>query len=236
MFLSKLRHIFRPQYSKNFFCQRGITCAAAAMSNNHHHHHHHHNQPAGRRGGRPKKIEEMKSRLVWVDLEMTGLDVNTCHIIEMACLITDQDLNVVAEGPNLIVHQPEDVLSSMNDWCVQHHTDSGLVDAVRASKTTLQQAEYEMLAFVREHTYPKLCPLAGNSIHADKAFLVKYMPQFMDHLHYRIVDVSTVKELCRRWYPEEYAAGYQKKASHRALDDIKESIEELKYYRQAIFK
>nr|XP_054764744.1 oligoribonuclease, mitochondrial-like [Lytechinus pictus] len=197
---------------------------AANMSNDTH------NRP------RQKKNEELKSRLVWVDLEMTGLDLNTCHIIEMACLITDEDLNIVAEGPNIIIHQPDEILDKMNDWCVQHHTASGLVDAVKASKVSLQQAEYEMLSFVREYTYPKLCPLAGNSIHVDKTFLVKYMPQFMDHLHYRIVDVSSVKELCRRWYPKEFEAGYQKKASHRAMGDIKESLEELRYYRRTIFK
>ncbi len=167
---------------------------------------------------------------------MTGLDVHKCHILEMACLVTDSDLNVVAEAPNLIINQPEERLAEMDEWCMTHHTDSGLVDAVRASKVSVQQAEYEMLAFVRQHTMPKHCPLAGNTVHADKAFLEKYMPQFMDHLHYRIVDVSTVKELCRRWYPQQWSGIPYKKGAHRALDDITESIKELKYYRNNIFK
>lgn len=220
-----LSRLLSPLKSFNRGLVWGIT-KVANMSNDQYHH----NRPY------QKKNEELKSRLVWVDLEMTGLDLDTCHIIEMACLITDQELNVVAEGPNIIIHQPDEILDKMNDWCIQHHTASGLVDAVKASKITLQQAEYEMLSFVREYTYPKLCPLAGNSIHVDKTFLVKYMPQFMDHLHYRIVDVSTVKELCRRWYREEYEAGNQKKGSHRAMGDIKESLEELRYYRRTIFK
>ncbi|XP_072013336.1 oligoribonuclease, mitochondrial-like isoform X2 [Amphiura filiformis] len=180
--------------------------------------------------------KELKERLVWVDLEMTGLDVNKDHILEMACLITDGDLNLIAEGPNIIVHQSDEVLSNMNDWCVQHHGQSGLTEAVKASKISLQQAEYEMLSFVREHSAPGFCPLAGNTVHADKVFLEKYMPQFTKHLHYRIVDVSTIKELCRRWYPQDFSAAPDKQAEHRALDDIRESIKELKYYRKCIFK
>nr|XP_045750942.1 oligoribonuclease, mitochondrial isoform X2 [Mirounga angustirostris] len=154
--------------------------------------------------------ESMAQRMVWVDLEMTGLDIEKDQIIEMACLITDSDLNILAE--------------------------SGLTKAVKESTMTLQQAEYEFLSFVRQQTPPGLCPLAGNSVHADKKFLDKYMPQFMKHLHYRIIDVSTVKELCRRWYPEEYEFAPKKAASHRALDDISESIRELQFYRNNIFK
>ncbi|XP_071952826.1 oligoribonuclease, mitochondrial-like [Antedon mediterranea] len=177
----------------------------------------------------------MSNRLVWVDLEMTGLDIDTCHIIEMACLITDDNLNMVAEGPNLIIHQPEDILENMNDWCKEHHGKSGLTEEVRRSTLSLENAEYQMLGFIRQHTPPGKCPLAGNTIHVDKKFLEKYMKQFMYHLHYRIVDVSTVKELCRRWYPTALRTAPSKMAAHRALDDIKESIKELKYYRQNIF-
>ncbi|KAF4082296.1 hypothetical protein AMELA_G00149940 [Ameiurus melas] len=180
--------------------------------------------------------ETMSQRMVWVDLEMTGLDVEKDQIIEMACIITDSDLNAVAEGPNLIINQPDELLDSMSDWCKEHHGKSGLTQAVRDSKISLQQAEYEFLSFIRQHTPPGQCPLAGNSVHADKRFLDKYMPQFMRHLHYRIIDVSTVKELCRRWFPDEYNLTPQKKASHRALDDIQESIKELKFYRVNIFK
>ncbi|XP_048857385.1 small fragment nuclease [Brienomyrus brachyistius] len=180
--------------------------------------------------------EDMTQRLVWVDLEMTGLDIEKDKIIEMACIITDSDLNVLAEGPNLIISQSDELLDSMSDWCKEHHGKSGLTQAVRDSKISLQQAEYEFLSFIRQHTPPGHCPLAGNSVHADKKFLDKYMPQFMHHLHYRIIDVSTIKELCRRWFPFEYKLTPQKKASHRALDDIRESIKELQYYKANVFK
>ncbi|KAF7700929.1 small fragment nuclease [Silurus meridionalis] len=180
--------------------------------------------------------ESMSQRMVWVDLEMTGLNIEKDEIIEMACIITDSDLNIIAEGPNLIINQPDELLDSMSDWCKEHHGQSGLTQAVRDSKISLQQAEYEFLSFIRQHTPPGQCPLAGNSVHADKKFLDKFMPQFMRHLHYRIIDVSTVKELCRRWFPDDSKRAPQKKAQHRALDDIQESIKELKYYRANIFK
>uniref|UniRef100_A0A3B4GSK4 Oligoribonuclease, mitochondrial n=1 Tax=Pundamilia nyererei TaxID=303518 RepID=A0A3B4GSK4_9CICH len=163
----------------------------------------------------------MSQRMVWVDLEMTGLDVEKDQIIEMACLITDCNLNILAEGPNVIIKQPDELLEGMSEWCKEHH-----------GKVT----EYEFLSFVRQHTPPGQCPLAGNSVHADKRFLDKYMPQFMYHLHYRIIDVSTIKELSRRWFPEEYKMVPHKKATHRALEDIRESIKELQYYRANIFK
>lgn len=178
----------------------------------------------------------MSQRMVWVDLEMTGLDIEKDKIIEMACIITDSDLNILAEGPNLIINQPDELLDGMSEWCKEHHGKSGLTQAVRDSKITLEQAEYEFLSFVRQHTPPGQCPLAGNSVHADKRFLDKYMPQFMYHLHYRIIDVSTIKELCRRWFPDEYKMVPHKKATHRALDDITESIKELQYYRANVFK
>ncbi|XP_045897027.1 small fragment nuclease isoform X1 [Micropterus dolomieu] len=178
----------------------------------------------------------MSQRMVWVDLEMTGLDIEKDQIIEMACIITDSDLNILAEGPNLIINQPDRLLEGMSLWCKEHHGKSGLTQAVRDSKITLEQAEYEFLSFVRQHTPPGQCPLAGNSVHADKRFLDKYMAQFMYHLHYRIIDVSTIKELCRRWFPEEYSMVPHKRATHRALDDIRESIKELQYYRANIFK
>ncbi|XP_034610439.1 oligoribonuclease, mitochondrial [Trachemys scripta elegans] len=178
----------------------------------------------------------MGQRMVWVDLEMTGLDIEKDQIIEMACLITDPDLNILAEGPNLIINQPDELLDGMSEWCKEHHGKSGLTKAVKESTISLQQAEYEFLSFVRQQTPPGLCPLAGNSVHADKKFLDKYMPQFMRHVHYRIIDVSTVKELCRRWYPEEFEFAPKKVASHRALDDIRESIKELQFYRNSIFK
>lgn len=178
----------------------------------------------------------MSQRMVWVDLEMTGLDVEKDAIIEMACIITDSEINILAEGPNVIIKQPDELLDGMSAWCKEHHGKSGLTQAVRESKVSLQHAEYEFLSFVRQHTPPRQCPLAGNSVHADKKFLDKYMPEFMRHLHYRIIDVSTIKELCRRWYPEEYEQAPKKALSHRALDDIQESIKELHFYRNNVFK
>ncbi|XP_061817523.2 small fragment nuclease isoform X1 [Nerophis lumbriciformis] len=178
----------------------------------------------------------LSQKMVWVDLEMTGLDVDKDKIIEMACIITDGNLNILAEGPNLIIKQPDELLEAMPEWCQKQHGMSGLTQAVRDSKITFERAESEFLSFVRHHTPPGQCPLAGNSVHADKQFLEKYMPQFMSHLHYRIIDVSTIKELCRRWFPVEYKMVPHKKATHRALEDIGESIKELQYYRDNIFK
>ncbi|XP_032085952.1 oligoribonuclease, mitochondrial [Thamnophis elegans] len=191
------------------------------------------------RGGRRAMAEAaglMGQRIVWVDLEMTGLDIEKDQILEMACLVTDSGLNILAEGPNLIINQPDELLDGMSDWCKEHHGKSGLTKAVKESTVSLRQAEYEFLSFIRQQTPPGVCPLAGNSVHADKKFLDKHMPQFMKHLHYRIIDVSTVKELCRRWYPEDYEAAPKKSAAHRALDDIRESIKELHFYRNHIFK
>ncbi|KAK4300838.1 hypothetical protein Pmani_026989 [Petrolisthes manimaculis] len=182
------------------------------------------------------KIPRLSERLVWIDLEMTGLDVSKEEIMEAAVLVTDSELNVVAEGPNLVLKVDGTVLNQMNDWCKSHHGKSGLTDACRKSTITLSAAEDQLLQFVTQHTEKGKAPLAGNSVHADKRFLDKYMPKLMKHLHYRIVDVSTVKELCRRWYPEEFTGAPSKKLSHRALDDIKESIAELKYYKDSIFK
>ncbi|XP_061406838.1 oligoribonuclease, mitochondrial [Lethenteron reissneri] len=179
---------------------------------------------------------ELGSRVVWVDLEMTGLDIDKDQIIEIACVITDSNLNIIAQGPSLIIHQPDELLDGMSTWCKEHHGRSGLTKAVRESVVSLQMAEYEVLSFVRQHTPPGVCPLAGNSVHADKKFLDKFMPQFMRHLHYRIIDVSTIKELCMRWYPEEYEKTPKKKATHRAVEDINESIKELQFYRGNVFK
>ncbi|XP_052281400.1 oligoribonuclease, mitochondrial-like isoform X2 [Dreissena polymorpha] len=169
-------------------------------------------------------------------LQMSGLDLDKDHILEMACIVTDKDLNIVAESEDLVIHQPDEVLNGMDSWCTQHHGESGLTEAVRKSKISLTEAEDRMMEFVQEHTLQRTAPLGGNSVHADRGFLVKYMPRFTGHLHYRIIDVSTVKELSKRWFPLEYSSAPAKKLSHRALDDIKESIEELRYYRQNVFK
>ncbi len=173
-------------------------------------------------------------RLVWVDLEMTGLDPATCHIVEVAVLVTDGELGVVAEGPELVVHQPDDVLAAMPPVVRDMHARSGLTEQIRRSTTSLAQAEDAVLAFLTEHVTPKNAPLCGNSVWKDKQFLEKYMPRVMEHLHYRIVDVSTIKELAARWYPPSMQMP-KKAEKHRALEDIKESIAELAFYRRSLF-
>jgi oligoribonuclease len=175
-------------------------------------------------------------RLVWMDLEMSGLDVERERILELAVIITDGDLEIVAEGPELVVHQSDEVLAAMDSWNTEHHGASGLTARVRASTTSERDAELAVLEFVRSHVPNRSAPLAGNSIYQDRIFLSKYMPELEGYLHYRNVDVSSVKELVRRWNPTEYGARPTKKAAHRALGDIRESIEELRYYRRTIFR
>jgi oligoribonuclease len=171
--------------------------------------------------------------LVWIDLEMTGLDPDRCKILEIATLVTNAELEVLAEGPDLVVHHCDEVLDGMDPWCVEHHVASGLTAASRASRVELAQAEAQTLEFLRRHTVAGESPLCGNSVWQDRRFLARHMPALEAFLHYRLVDVSTVKELCRRWYP---ATELPKKGeAHRALDDIRESLEELRYYRRHIF-
>ena len=172
-----------------------------------------------------------------MDLEMTGLDASLHVILEIATLVTDDELQVVAEGPDLIVHQPPEALSSMGEVVRRMHTESGLLTAVERSTMTLPEAGEHVLAFIRQHVpEPGTVPLAGNSIATDRRFLATHLPEVDSHLHYRNVDVSTVKELCRRWYPEAYAAAPTKAGGHRAMADIRESLEELRHYRATIFR
>jgi oligoribonuclease len=178
-------------------------------------------------------MSEAASNLVWVDLEMTGLDPATCVILEIATLVTTSDLSRSIEGPTLTIHQPESALLAMADEVKVMHRRSGLWDRVLASTVTLEEARARTVAFVREHVDQGTSPLCGNSVWKDKAFLEKYMPEVVAHLHYRIVDVSTLKELVRRWYPPAFHPP-KKKENHRALDDILESIEELKWYRAKV--
>jgi len=179
----------------------------------------------------------MDQPLVWVDLEMTGLDPGRDAIVEIAAVVTDGGLDVVEEGPDIVVSQPADVLAAMDPFVANMHAKSGLDEAIRASTTTLAEAEEQVLAFVRRHVpEARAAPLAGNSIHADRAFLHRHMPALEAHVHYRNVDVSTVKELARRWHPEVLAAAPSKVGEHRALADILESIAELRYYRRAFFR
>ena len=173
--------------------------------------------------------------LAWMDLEMTGLDPARHVIVEIATLITDDDLNVLAEGPDLVVHATDEQLALMDDIVVGMHTRSGLLEAIKASTVTLEDAGAQTLEFLKANVASRQVPLCGNSIGTDRRFLAAFLPDVESYLHYRSVDVSTVKELARRWYPSAAAAAPRKAGGHRALDDIRESVEELRYYRTAIF-
>ncbi|MFT7582523.1 MAG: oligoribonuclease [Myxococcota bacterium] len=177
--------------------------------------------------------ERRSDRLIWLDMEMSGLDPETCLPLEVATIITDSHLVILAEGPNLVIHQPDAVLDAMDSWNTEHHGASGLTDQVRASKISCAEAEAMTLTFVRQWTDPGESPLCGNTIGQDRRFMRRYMRQLDAHMHYRSVDISTIKELARRWYAIQPPA---KQTSHRALDDIRESIEELRFYKDTLFR
>lgn len=172
--------------------------------------------------------------MVWIDLEMTGLDIENESIIEIATIVTDSELNIIATGPNLAISVSEELISGMDEWNTEHHHASGLVDRIRSEGVSLEEASQQTCEFLETYIERGRAPLCGNSIHTDRAFLAKEMPQVLDLLHYRLIDVSTIKELANRWYPE--VQRYQKKEAHRALDDIIESIEELRHHRATLFK
>lgn len=174
-------------------------------------------------------------RLVWIDLEMTGLDPERERIIEIATIVTDANLNVIAEGPVIAVHQPDSLLDAMDEWCTKTHGENGLTQRVKDSRISEAEAEQQTLEFLKQHVEPGQSPLCGNSIGQDRRFLVKYMPGLEGFFHYRNLDVSTVKELARRWRPD-VLAGVKKKGSHLALDDIRDSIAELQHYRDQFFR
>jgi oligoribonuclease len=176
-----------------------------------------------------------ENHLIWLDMEMTGLDPEKERIIEVAVVVTDAQLEVVAEGPVLVIHQSDELLDGMDAWNKGTHGRSGLIDKVKASTITEAQAEEQLLAFLSQYVPPGKSPLCGNTISQDRRFMFAYMPRFEEFFHYRNLDVSTLKELCRRWKPEVYK-GFQKKSKHEALADIYESIDELKYYREHLFK
>jgi oligoribonuclease len=178
----------------------------------------------------------MNDRLVWIDCEMTGLDLQRDALIEIAVLVTDGELNVLGEGVDVVIHADETVLAGMPDVVREMHARSGLTEEVRRSTVTLADAEQQVLAYVREHVPdPMSAPLAGNSIATDRSFLARDMPALDAHLHYRMVDVSSIKELARRWFPRVFYAKPEKGLAHRALSDIRESIRELAYYRATLF-
>ncbi|MBR9907169.1 MAG: oligoribonuclease [Gammaproteobacteria bacterium] len=174
-------------------------------------------------------------RLIWIDLEMTGLSPEYDHIIEIATIVTDYDLNVLAEGPVIAVHQPQANLDKMDDWNVRTHTTSGLVARVQESRYDEQQASDETIAFLEQWVTAGSSPMCGNSICQDRRFLAQHMPQLEAYFHYRNLDVSTLKQLAKYWAPD-VASGLTKQGAHTALADIRESIEELKYYRTHLFK
>jgi hypothetical protein len=168
-------------------------------------------------------------------MEMTGLDPQHDKIIEIAMIITDKDLNILAQSPVYAIHQSDDVLNNMNQWCITTHARTGLTERVRQSQYTEEQVENELLAFMQTWLPEKTSPMCGNTIHQDRRFMARYMPRLEAYFHYRNLDVSTLKELARRWHPTVYK-GIVKKGSHQALDDILESIEELRYYRQTFLR
>ena len=173
--------------------------------------------------------------LIWIDMEMSGLNPETDRVLEVAIVITDAQLNIITEAPVLVVHQSDEVLDAMDNWNQSTHKKSGLIDRVRASTLTEADVEERMIAFLSQHVASGVSPLCGNSVHQDRRFLVRYLPQLDAYFHYRLIDVSTLKELARRWKPE-VLAGMVKHGKHEALADIHESIEELRYYRAQILK
>lgn len=183
----------------------------------------------------PKKsngsIASQDMRLVWLDMEMTGLDPEKERIIEVAVVVTEPDLTVVAEGPVLVIHQSDALLQAMDKWNQSTHSKSGLIDRVRVSTLNEDDAQAQLIAFLKEHVPAGKSPLCGNSVSQDRRFMYKYMPSLEQFFHYRTVDVSTIKELARRWQPS-LLKGFEKKSRHEALADIYESIDELRYYRE----
>ena len=180
-------------------------------------------------------MTDKKNNLIWIDLEMTGLDPDNDVIIEIATIVTDAHLNILAEGPVMAVHQDDSVLARMDEWCVRTHGASGLTDRVRASTVDDAAAEKATLEFLARWVEPRASPMCGNSICQDRRFLYRYMPALEAFFHYRNLDVSTVKELARRWNPQAME-GLNKQGTHLALDDIRESIAELKHYREKFFR
>ena len=176
-----------------------------------------------------------RTNMIWIDLEMTGLDTQRDYIIEIASIVTDKNLNIIDEGPNLVINQPDEVLNSMDQWNTNHHNNSGLTQKVRESSITESIAEKQTIEFLSKYVPKGVAPLCGNTICQDRRFLARCMPKLESFCHYRSIDVTSIRELGKRWYFEDID-NFQKNSNHRALDDIRDSIEELRYYRKTIFK
>ena len=176
-----------------------------------------------------------KSNLIWIDLEMTGLDTQRDYIIEIASIVTDKNLNILAEGPNLVIHQLDEIINNMDEWNTKQHGRSGLIEKVKSSKITETQAEKETIKFLEQFVFSGQSPLCGNTICQDRRFLARCMPELEEFCHYRNLDVSSIRELGKRWYFEQ-TDNFQKSSNHSALGDIRDSIEELRYYRKTIFR
>lgn len=183
-----------------------------------------------------EKIMEESTSIVWMDLEMTGLDVDKDTILEISCIVSDKDLNVIDDAYCISIHQPKEVLDNMIPWSTKQHMQSGLVEKCKNSSISTKSAEIMAIDYLKKHVPKGKCPLAGNSVYMDRLFLRKEMPILEEYMHYRNIDVSTVKELCRRWNPSVFMNAPKKKFAHRSLEDILESIEELKYYRDNFFR
>ncbi|WP_404419911.1 oligoribonuclease [Marinospirillum sp.] len=175
--------------------------------------------------------DQQLPHLVWIDLEMTGLDPQKERIIEIATIVTDSELNILAEGPVLAIHQPDSLLDAMDDWCTKTHGGSGLTQRVRDSRISTREAEQATLDFLKEYVKPGTSPMCGNSVHQDRRFMLQEMPELEAFFHYRNLDVSTLKELAKRWNPE-VKKSFKKQNTHLALDDIRESVAELRHYRE----
>lgn len=178
-----------------------------------------------------QNAKSRKQNLIWIDLEMTGLDPEKERIIEIATIVTDVDLNTIAEGPVIAVKQSDELLNAMDEWCTKTHSENGLTERVKASTISEREAELQTIEFLKEHVDAGCSPICGNTIGQDRRFLVKYMPELEAYFHYRNLDVSTLKELALRWNPK-VLRGFEKKNTHLALDDIRESIAELKHFRK----